>query len=60
MAKTGPLLAEFWGHFNPAVTIALLTTGRIPAPARSFRPALVKGFWQWHWAYWVAPIGARW
>ena len=25
-------------------------------PARSFGPALELMHWQWHWAYWVAPI----
>jgi aquaporin Z len=25
-------------------------------PARSFGPALVSWFWQYHWFYWVAPL----
>ena len=25
-------------------------------PARSFGPALELMYWEWHWAYWLAPI----
>jgi MIP family channel proteins len=50
------------GGFGIGLTVAfdILAGGPITGasmnPARSFGPALVQGFWDWHWAYWVAPI----
>ena len=41
------------------VTFDILAGGQVTGasmnPARSFGPALMYGFWDWHWAYWIAP-----
>jgi aquaporin Z len=50
------------GGFGIGLTVAFdilaggAVTGASMNPARSFGPALEMTLWQWHWAYWVAPI----
>ena len=50
------------GGFGIGLTVAFDilagggVTGASMNPARSFGPALELMYWQWHWAYWLAPI----
>ena len=50
------------GAFGIGLTVAFdilcggAVTGASMNPARSFGPALELMYWDWHWAYWVAPI----
>jgi aquaporin TIP len=50
------------GAFAIGLTVAfdILATGAVTGasmnPARSFGPALVYGYFNWHWCYWAAPI----
>lgn len=50
------------GGFGIGLTVAFdilaggAVTGASMNPARSFGPALELMHWDWHWAYWVAPI----
>jgi MIP family channel proteins len=50
------------GGFAIGLTVAFdilaggAVTGASMNPARSFGPALVYGYWDWHWCYWVAPV----
>ena len=36
--------------------IGVPLTGASVNPARTFGPALISGFWEFHWIYWAAPI----
>jgi MIP family channel proteins len=50
------------GGFGIGLTVAFdilaggAVTGASMNPARSFGPAFMMMHWQWHWAYWLAPI----
>jgi aquaporin Z len=50
------------GGFGIGLTVAanILAAGPVTGasmnPARSFGPALIQGYWDWHGFYWVAPI----
>jgi MIP family channel proteins len=50
------------GGFGIGLTVAFdilaggAVTGASMNPARSFGPALEMMHWEWHWAYWMAPI----
>jgi aquaporin-4 len=36
--------------------ISVPLTGASVNPARTFGPALISGYWDYHWMYWAAPI----
>lgn len=36
--------------------VGIPLTGASVNPARTFGPALISGFWEFHWMYWAAPI----
>jgi len=36
--------------------VAVPLTGASVNPARTFGPAVISGFWEFHWLYWAAPI----
>jgi MIP family channel proteins len=50
------------GGFAIGLTVAfdILAAGNVTGasmnPARSFGPALIHGYFEWHWCYWVAPV----
>ncbi|CAI5659433.1 unnamed protein product [Oreochromis niloticus] len=57
--KTKTPLAPFL--VGCTVIINVLAGGDISGtclnPARAFGPAVVTGYWTYHWVYWVGPIG---
>lgn len=36
--------------------VGIPLTGASVNPARTFGPAVISGFWEFHWLYWAAPI----
>jgi aquaporin Z len=61
-AVDGRALTMKLGGFGIGLTVAFdilaggPVTGASMNPARSFGPALVQGFFDLHWSYWVAPV----
>nr|QKE23179.1 aquaporin 14 [Pygocentrus nattereri] len=43
-----------------SVSVGIFTAGRISGgsmnPARSLGPAIVVGYWEHHWVYWIGPV----
>ncbi|XP_020851350.1 aquaporin-8 [Phascolarctos cinereus] len=58
--KSKSPLAPFCIGF--AVTVDILAGGAISGacmnPARAFGPAIMAGYWQYHWVYWLGPLAA--
>ena len=62
MAAVHKKAAAGWAGFTIGGMVFLIhligvpLTGASVNPARTFGPALISGFWEFHWLYWVAPI----
>ena len=54
MANLAPIAIGFAVLADNFVGVPL--TGASMNPARSFGPALVAGFWEDHWVYWLGPL----
>jgi len=56
--KASPGLARFsiGGMIFLIHLVGVPLTGASVNPARTFGPALISGFWEFHWLYWAAPI----
>ncbi|XP_062999235.1 aquaporin-8 [Elgaria multicarinata webbii] len=58
--KTRTPLAPFCIGFTVVVDILAggAVSGACMNPARAFGPAVVANYWDYHWVYWVGPMGA--
>ncbi|MFT7798944.1 aquaporin-8-like [Arapaima gigas] len=56
--KTRSLLAPLCIGFTVAADIlaGAKVSGACMNPARAFGPAVVSGYWDYHWIYWVGPL----
>jgi len=54
----GPMVGGFAIGLTVMMDILMIgpATGASMNPARSFGPALVGGYWDLHWLYWLAPL----